>query len=108
MRHSFEQKNCLRIRVLLDSYLNNELLVETTHDLLRHLESCSDCARELEQRECLKAIIKKAVIREAVPASLQASIKNSIRRKPYDNWARWTLVAATTVRDYLKRLGAGM
>ena len=28
---------------MIDSYLSDELLIETNHDVLRHLESCADC-----------------------------------------------------------------
>jgi anti-sigma factor (TIGR02949 family) len=93
----FERKDCLRIRAFLDSYLNDELLVETTHEVLRHLDGCDDCARLLRHREHIKTALKRAVAREASPDGLEARIKKSIRRRPYDNWARWTLAAAATI-----------
>ena len=31
----FERNYCKKIETLLDSYLNNELLVETTHEVLK-------------------------------------------------------------------------
>ena len=39
---------CEKIRGYLDSYISNELLVETNHEVLRHLEGCPDCREELE------------------------------------------------------------
>jgi predicted anti-sigma-YlaC factor YlaD len=99
----FEQKNCIRIRAFLDSYINDELLVETTHEVLRHLESCPDCGEELRRQQDLKSILKKAVMREVVPDGLEARIKKSIRRNPYADWARWTLVVAATVAMVLSR-----
>jgi anti-sigma factor (TIGR02949 family) len=95
-----ERKDCFRIRAFLDSYLNDELLVETTHEVLRHLENCTDCGEELGRRRQLKSLLKKAVMREAIPAGLETRIKKRIRRKPYDDWARWTLVAVATL-DFL-------
>lgn len=92
MLHSFQQKSCMKIQSLLDSYLNNELLVETTHDLLRHLENCPGCAEELFQRERMKALLTGAVIREAVPPALEGRIKKGIRQRP------------SALRSYLKRL----
>ena len=44
---NFNSEQCARIRRQLDAYLSNELLVETTSDVLRHLESCEACTREL-------------------------------------------------------------
>lgn len=56
--------NCKDFREITDSYLSNELLVETNHDILRHLENCIDCRRELaarrELRERLRETIKNA------------------------------------------------
>ena len=37
---NFEDGHCKRIRSYLDSYLNNELMVETNHEVLTHLEKC--------------------------------------------------------------------
>ena len=51
----FEPRDCQRIRAYLDSYINNELLVETMHDVLRHLEDCRDCTEALAERQHLKA-----------------------------------------------------
>jgi predicted anti-sigma-YlaC factor YlaD len=93
----FEQNNCTRIRAFLDSYLNNELLVETTHEVLRHLETCSDCGDELKRRQHLKSLLKKAVMQVAIPASLETRIKKGIRRKTHDSWARWALAIAATL-----------
>jgi len=54
--------NCKDFSDIADSYLSNELLVETNHDVLRHLELCRDC-RELlgvrrEIRERLRTSVK--------------------------------------------------
>lgn len=38
----------------MDSYISDELLVETNHDVLRHLENCPDCRREMSDRRALK------------------------------------------------------
>lgn len=100
----FEQKNCIRIRAFLDSYINDELLVETTHEVLRHLTSCRDCGEELRHRQDMKSLLKRAVMREATPDGLETRIEKSIRRKPYDNWARWTLAVAAGLAMLLAAL----
>ena len=45
---------CRDFRELADSYLSDELLIETNHDVLRHLEKCADCREELVARRELR------------------------------------------------------
>src|SRR6266496_4563692 len=77
---NFEDGHCKRIRSYLDSYLNNELTVETNHEVLTHLENCEECARSLEDRARLKAQLKHAVMQEYAPVALRERIANDIRR----------------------------
>lgn len=51
---------CRDFREVADSYLGDELLVETNHDVLRHLESCADCRRELAARRDLRYKLRAA------------------------------------------------
>ncbi len=39
---------------MIDSYISDELLVETNHEILRHLENCPDCRHEMADRRFLK------------------------------------------------------
>ena len=57
--------NCRDVRDLLDSYLGEELLVETTHEILRHLEGCPECRIELERRRGLRAGLRRAFLASA-------------------------------------------
>ncbi len=45
---------CRDFRELADSYLSDELLIETNHDVLKHLETCAECRRELAARRELR------------------------------------------------------
>lgn len=45
---------------MMDSYLGDELLVETNHDVLRHLENCQACRNELAARRGLLAQMRSA------------------------------------------------
>ena len=38
---------CRDVRELADSFLSDQLLVETNHQLVRHLETCPDCRAEI-------------------------------------------------------------
>ena len=56
--------HCRDFREIADSFLGDELLIETNHDVIAHLESCADCRRELaarrELRKTLRASFAKA------------------------------------------------
>src|ERR1043165_4154244 len=91
-------------RELLDSFIGEELLVETNHDLLRHLATCPECTDELEGRRRIRSGLKRAFGRSAdlqlrpeftqeVTARLQASVRPARWR-----WqTRWLPIAASLV-----------
>lgn len=87
---------CERTRLYLDSYISNELLIETNNEMVRHLEECPACAAEAEIRSRLKERLKSAVEREAVPAGLEARVCERLQpRRAYSGWwASWMLSAA--------------
>jgi hypothetical protein len=87
------------MRGYFDSYLDNELLVETNHELLRHIESCPECAQLLEERARIKKAVRGAVLKEQPPAELLASIQKTIREtdrggRLYTGLSRWSLAIA--------------
>ena len=90
----FEPHHCKRIRTYLDSYLNDELPGETTHDVFRHLEKCPACSEALADRRRVKAILKTAVMKESASPALQGKIRKRIHQDAGRGWPRWTLVAA--------------
>ena len=45
----------------MESYISDELLVETNHEVLRHLENCPDCRREMAGRRALHLQMRHAV-----------------------------------------------
>lgn len=45
----------------MDSYISDELLVETNHEVLRHLENCPACRREMGDRRSLNMQVRQAV-----------------------------------------------
>jgi len=54
---------CRDARELLDSFLAEELLVETNHEVLRHLSGCSDCQADLDVRARIRSGLKQAFAR---------------------------------------------
>lgn len=51
---------CDQFRQLADSYLSNELIVETNHQINSHLEHCSECRHELAARRELRTKLQQA------------------------------------------------
>jgi hypothetical protein len=45
----------------MDSYLSEELSVETNHGVLRHVAECLDCATELKHRQRLRALLSESL-----------------------------------------------
>src|SRR5215831_7855089 len=78
---NFKDKPCERIRRQLDAYLSNEPLVETTGDILRHLETCESCSRELEARTRVRDALRRAAATHQPPPELRASIERQLRRR---------------------------
>jgi len=55
---------CNDFREIADSYLSDELLIETNHDVIRHLESCAECRSELAARRELRNELRTKFNRE--------------------------------------------
>ena len=53
--------NCQQFKTMSDSYIGDELLVETNHDVLRHLENCAACRGELAATRELRMKVRHAV-----------------------------------------------
>ncbi len=52
---------CQDFREIVDSYLCDELLTETNHEVLRHLEMCAACRNLIQDRRILREKLKSAV-----------------------------------------------
>jgi len=93
----FEQSNCKKFQAYLDSYINNELLVETTNEVLTHLESCPNCSVALRERQRLKDRLKDAVLKDSAPTYLQERIRKSIHEEISPGWTRLICLAAAMI-----------
>lgn len=89
--------SCEDTRRCLDSYLSNELPVETSQEVLRHLETCPQCAAELSARVRVRAGLRAAVRRTPVPAGLEARIRQAWRARPVFRWYPLATAAAVVV-----------
>jgi len=73
---------CRDVRELADSFLSEQLLVETTHDILRHLSQCPSCRADIDSRRRLRTALRGAFERSpelrATPEFL-ASVGRQVR-----------------------------
>jgi anti-sigma factor (TIGR02949 family) len=68
---------CGRVRRSLDSYVSRELDDARGREVRLHLEGCHACSILAEERERVRALVRRAVRREAVPGSLRMRIQRA-------------------------------
>jgi hypothetical protein len=86
----------------LDAYLSNELLVETTTEVLRHLETCEACTQELETRTRVRDFVRRAAANLTPPEELRLTIQRRLRETQPGFWGgsrelNWALALAGIV-----------
>lgn len=98
---------CRDVRELAESFISEQLLNETNHDIVRHLETCPSCRRDIEERRVLRTAVRRAfqsdaqlnptpafvdrLRRELQQGDLQTPARPRVRRR----W--WTLAAAAVL-----------
>src|SRR5258705_9269925 len=98
---------CRDVREMADSYLAEELLTETNHEILRHLETCRACRADLAVRRSLREGVRRAFQRspelEPTPefvTQLRASLRQGAHNVPARRGIRfhgWWALAATVL-----------
>ena len=78
---------CQRVREVMDSYLAEELLVETNHEVLRHLQVCQECGMELQRRQRLRALLSQALEIQVDDRRAAARISQALDREQH-SWKR--------------------
>jgi anti-sigma factor RsiW len=91
---------CRDARELLDSFIGEELLVETNHELLRHIATCPECTAELEGRRRIRSGLKQAFRRSAdlqVRPEFADELATQLRTPSHSasRQARWFAIAAS-------------
>jgi len=118
---------CRDVGELADSFVAEELLTETNHEILRHLETCPGCRDDLAARRALRAAVQRA-FRSArdlgssddFTARLRTTLHDASRTVPARRRIRfqaWWALAATVLlvvalgvayrgRDWIATTGA--
>jgi anti-sigma factor RsiW len=118
---------CRDVREMADSFLGEELLTETNHEILRHLDTCPVCRADLAARRALRAAVQRSFhnARELDPspefmAHLRTTLEDAARGVPARRRLRfhgWWALAATVLlalafgvayrgRDWITATGA--
>jgi hypothetical protein len=96
---------CRDVREMADSFLSEELLIETDHEMLRHLDLCPACSADVATRRALRASLRRAFldVRDLDPSpEFVAQLRTRLRASALRNPARrvpmflgWWALAAT-------------
>ncbi|PYR53365.1 MAG: hypothetical protein DMF95_04410 [Acidobacteria bacterium] len=98
---------CRDVREMADSFLGEELLTETNHEILRHLDTCPVCRADLAGRRALREGVQRAFHRApelgASPEFI-ARLRNKLQDTAHQGSARrgvrfpgWWALAATVL-----------
>ena len=98
--------NCRDVRQLADLFVSEELLTQTSHGIVRHLENCPSCQMEIDARHGFRRSLQGAFNRapDLQPrADFAARLRNDVRKatahepapRPFPR--RWLALAAGVV-----------
>ena len=85
--------NCRDVREVADSFLCEELLTETNHEILRHLDTCPSCRTEIDARRRLRGALRTAFNRapELQPAGeFVDRLRDQLRQASVHRHRSWT------------------
>ncbi len=94
---------CSDFREIADSYLGDELLIETNHEVISHLEACHACRGELAARRELRARLRSAFTNSpalqpspAFTNRLHAQLRaHALGETSTVSWGQWVAIAAS-------------
>jgi anti-sigma factor RsiW len=91
--------DCRHVREVMDSYLSEELSVETNHGVLGHVAECRDCAAELKRRQRLRTLLSETLDVAVDADRARARITYAVNReqRSWQRVARLGSVAATLI-----------
>jgi anti-sigma factor (TIGR02949 family) len=76
----FGEQACQKVLARLDSYIDNELLTESSLELMEHFQRCTACTRESQERRNVRARLQTAVRDVKVPPGLEDRVRDRLRQ----------------------------
>jgi anti-sigma factor RsiW len=93
---TFDEWACRNTRTKLDSYIDDELVVETNLEMARHFQNCGACAQEEAARRELRGRLRAAA--RAVPTPTGLDQRVLARLKLDGRWRTpWSLIAIAAI-----------
>lgn len=91
--------DCRDVRELMDSYLSEELSVETNHHVLRHLGTCQACASELTRRQRVRSLLAQSLDLPLDVDGARQRVRSAVEReqRSWGRAARWLGGAAAAL-----------
>ena len=71
--------SCKLTQRFVPGYLDGELDLSRTIEMETHLQTCGECARELESLKALRASLQRSSLAYSAPAALRERIQSSLR-----------------------------
>jgi hypothetical protein len=76
----FGEHACQKALAVLDPYIDNELLTESSLELMEHFRRCEACAREAHQRRNARMRLQRAVRGVSPPTGLEERVRDRLRQ----------------------------
>jgi anti-sigma factor RsiW len=73
--------NCEDARPMIELYADGELELSRSVELERHLESCPDCARAMEEARSLTKAVRGSGVYDEVPRGLTQRVQSAVLRE---------------------------
>lgn len=88
--------DCQHVCELMDSYLSEELSVETNHHVLRHLGACQACSSELKRRQRVRSLLAQSLDLPLDVEGARQRVMDAVEReqRSWGRAARWLAAAA--------------
>jgi hypothetical protein len=90
---TFDECACRNTRAKLDSFIDDELLVETNLEIARHFQACGACAHEVAARRELRGRLRAAARAVPAPAGLELRVRATLRAEGRSGKTPWSLMA---------------
>jgi len=74
--------SCNLTHNFVPGYLDGELDLVRKIEMEAHLQTCADCARELQSQQALRAALRSGSLVYGAPAGLRSRIQSSLRSSP--------------------------
>ena len=99
IRTRFSEQRCQTFRAKLDWYIDNELLTESSLEMIEHFGRCNACTREARQRHDTRRRLQKAVRNVPVPAGLEKRIRERLHQPKQPQSKRLFLLRIASLRS---------